>query len=694
MNLYDELARLPDDWGFVAVDGRKRAYQDDWTNNPLTKEQLTAELRSGSAKAIGVLCGVPSGGLLFLDHDGKSASNLLTEWGCPLSSLPRSWVVKSGRDGRMQIIYRVPEQYWAEIRTRKFKTGVMDAEGKPEQVELRWNGCQSVVAGAHPQTSGYYWVKNHAPGDRPIAEAPLCLIEKMLKPAPEPQRPAPLALVEVVNPQADAERARSYLAALSPSRADDYDDWLEIGMALHSVGDDSLLDDWEQWSAQSSKHKPSDCLRKWRSFKKSGITLGTLGDLAKKDGWRSSRREPSKAVIRKQPEERSDDPAPARAQMLSKPEKLETAELLVFLRERSGSIRYNIFTQQIEVNGEVLEGADRYYLKLAELGYKVGKELALDCLVQVANENPYDPVALYLNHVADTVEPAYVDRLATTYLRPCDEAIREPTIYDEMLKRTLIGAVARVFHPGHKHDTACVLMGDQGTYKSSFWQCLGGQFFSDALGDISSKDDIMVLHRSWIMEWAELDHITNRKHSGQVKAFLSQAVDLFRVPYGKAVESFPRRGIIVGTTNKTTGFLVDETGNRRFWVIPTTKTAQDQIDTASLMLERDAIWSGIVRLYRQGETNRLPAEMESRINEENTTYVIESPWRTAIQDYLATHSSTELVTTEAILTKAISKPLERQTRADQMQVASILKDLGWVKRRESTGKRRWHYVMS
>jgi hypothetical protein len=49
-------------------------------------------------------------------------------------------------------------------------------------------------------------------------------------------------------------------------RADDYDDWLAVGMALHSVGDDALLDDWEQWSAQSGKHKPSDCQRKWKQL--------------------------------------------------------------------------------------------------------------------------------------------------------------------------------------------------------------------------------------------------------------------------------------------------------------------------------------------------------------------------------------------------------------------------------------------
>jgi len=680
MTLTQELDRLPDEWAYVAVDGQKRPYQLKWQEKPLNKAGLTAEFQSGSAHAIGVCCGIPSGGLLFLDHDGRSAGDILREWGCPMSSLPRSWTVTSGRDGRFQVIYKVPEEYWAGIATRKYKSGITDSEGKPEQIELRWTGCQSVVAGAHPTTAGYRWVKSYTPSDLPIAEAPACLLERMLKPV---EAPAPLLLAG----SDDATRARSYLEALSSGRADDYDDWLAVGMALHSVGDDTLLSDWEHWSGQSPKHKPSDCQRKWASFKKSGISLGTLGDMAKKDGWRSSRREPPTAAARSGD---SGKPPP----ILTKPEKLETAELLLMLRGQADEIRYNLFTQQIEIKGKVLDGAERFYLKLAEMGYKVGKELAVDCLVEVANENPYNPVTEYLTHCEQHVPPTYIDRLATTYLRPCDEAVGgEPTIYDEMLKRTLIGAVARAFDPGHKHDTACVIMGDQGAYKSSFWGCLGGPFYSDALGDISTKDDVMVLHRSWIMEWAELDHITNRKHAGQVKAFLSQAVDLLRVPYGKAVEAFPRRGIIVGTTNKTAGFLVDETGNRRFWVIPTTKTQADQINTAALLLERDAIWSAAVAAYRNGETSRLPAAMESAVEQENDAYMIESPWRAGITTYLADRRSPEPLTSEEILAKAIQKPMERQTKADQMQVSAILKDLGWTKKRESTGKRRWYYQL-
>lgn len=676
--LLQQLAALPRHWSYVAVDGQKRPYMDGWQKNHISRAELGKELKAGRAKAIGVCCGTPSGGLLFLDHDGKSASQMLESWGMPVSSLPPSWTVTSGRDGRFQVIYQVPKQYWSEIRTRRFKTGVTDTEGKPEQVELRWDGCQSVVAGAHPLTSGYAWLSGRSPSDLPIAEAPADLIARMLRQTVQTTPLLPLAVSG-----GDAARARSYLEALSPARADDYDEWLEVGMALHSLADDSLLQDWISWSAQSSKFKPGDCEHKWRGFKPDGgITLGTLGQLAKRDGWRSSEAiEPRRSA---QPGKPRPEPAAAGGAPLAQLQPMNAAELLAFLRQGGSVYRYNTFTQRIEVDGTAIEGAERFYLTLAQMGYKVSKEIALDCIVQVAHESPYDPVVEYLDRVAATVEPAYIEALASAYLRVGDKS---GTIYDEMLKRTLIGAVARAYSPGCKHDTACVIMGDQGAYKSSFWNCLAGEFFSDALGDISSKDDLMVLHRSWIMEWAELDHVTNRKHAGQVKAFLSQAVDMFRVPYGKSTEAFPRRGIIVGTTNRTTGFLVDETGNRRFWVIPTTKTQHDQIDTASLLLERDAIWSAAVAEYRKGETSRLPAEMERQLASENESYVVDNPWQAEIEAWLKKHPLDE-ITTEKLLTDAIKKPVERQSRQDQMQVADVLKRLGYKRYRVSTGGSR------
>ena len=393
------------------------------------------------------------------------------------------------------------------------------------------------------------------------------------------------------------------------------------------------------------------------------------------------------------------EPAPAAAATLeaaisrSKPQKIEAGELLDLLRLRAqgGQIRYNTFSQEIEVNGQVFEGAERFYLMLAEQGYKVGKELALDCLIQVAHENIYDPVVLYLEHVAATVERGCIDILSTSYLRPEDAGHNGPTLYDVMLKCTLIGAVRRAFEPGCKHDTACVLMGDQGARKSSFWSALGGAFFSDSLGDISSKDDVMILHRSWIMEWAELDHVMGRRHAGQIKSFLSQSTDLYRKPYAKATGAFARRGVIVGSTNRSSGFLQDETGNRRFWVIPTTKTEADPIDTRTLLADRDAIWSAAVHAYRNGEPSYLPANLAQQVAQENECYQVDNPWRVPIEIWLRNPANNlQPITSELLLTDAVQRPVDRQSRADQMQVGSIMRALGYQKRRQTVdGVLKW-----
>jgi predicted P-loop ATPase len=163
------------------------------------------------------------------------------------------------------------------------------------------------------------------------------------------------------------------------------------------------------------------------------------------------------------------------------------------------------------------------------------------------------------------------------------------------------------------------------------------------------------------------------------------------VPYGKATEAFPRRCIIVGSTNRDSGFLVDETGNRRFWVIPVTCTLAKPIDVPNLVLERDAIWSAAVAAYKADEGNDLKAEQHAAVEAENESYLVSNPWLNAVEQYLARRPSVDPLTSEEILLQAIQKPLERQTRADQMQVALILKDLGWVKKREPKGRRRWIY---
>ncbi|MEN9767544.1 MAG: hypothetical protein RLZZ32_1504, partial [Cyanobacteriota bacterium] len=197
--LLQQLQQLPDDWGLVAVDGQKRAYQPAWQHNPLTKAQAAAEITAGRAKAIGAIAGPISGGLLFLDHDGISATTELERLGVPLRDLPKSLAMTSGKDGRFQIIYSVPPEFHASLRSRRvFKTGTLDAQGKAENLDLRWQGHYSVIIGAHPETSGYRWLKGRGPADQQLTPAPTALIELLLD-QPEPE-PLPLLTTEAMPP--------------------------------------------------------------------------------------------------------------------------------------------------------------------------------------------------------------------------------------------------------------------------------------------------------------------------------------------------------------------------------------------------------------------------------------------------------------------------------------------------------------
>jgi len=287
--LAQELSRYPEDWRYTPVNGKKAPYLDKWQQQPLTAAQMQSHLKESRCRGLGVLCGQGSGGYLFLDRDGESCQGLIEK----LSEgrgLPPTVAVTSGRKGRSQAIYWIPKQYWSAIATKKLKTGVKGADGKPEQLEFRWDGCQSVVAGAHPTTGRYRWLPGQAPWECEIAEAPVWAIEQMLRDKPHPVTSSSLPLFSASSSStskpnwSDRDWALSYLEALSLYRAEDYDDWIAVGMALHSV-EDSLLDDWERWSSQSSKYKPGECAKKWKSFKREGIKIGTLGQMAKQDGW-------------------------------------------------------------------------------------------------------------------------------------------------------------------------------------------------------------------------------------------------------------------------------------------------------------------------------------------------------------------------------------------------------------------------
>lgn len=367
-------------------------------------------------------------------------------------------------------------------------------------------------------------------------------------------------------------------------------------------------------------------------------------------------------------------------QQKQKLRKLDSKELLNFLRENY-TIELDAWSQEILLDGELLEEIEDFYLELAEThNLSVSKTLAMDALLRVAKQNKRDKVLDYLNHCRHNVDPLpkeYFDLIANFCFGTAEE-------FDNLaLKKSLIAAVARAYEPGCKVDECPVLQGPQATGKSSFLRILAGDdYFNDNI-DLSKgidKDERAKLQGSWLHEIAELDKITSKREASELKAFITERVDNYRVPYSKRPKQFARRCMLFATVNPPQ-FLVDPTGNRRYPIIKIKK----RIDFEKIEKHRDAIWAAAVQAYFAGESWHYNAEETGMINRRADEFAFEDPWDSAVMDYLETR---DITTISSVLKHALDIEISKQGTKEMGRLGKILTRLGWVKgeRRRLDGK--------
>lgn len=222
------------------------------------------------------------------------------------------------------------------------------------------------------------------------------------------------------------------------------------------------------------------------------------------------------------------------------------------------------------------------------------------------------PVREYLNSLAwDGLNR--IDTLFIDYLGAADnEYTREVT------RKSLIGAVARIYSPGCKHDHILVLVGPQGCRKSTTLAKLGKQWFSDSLYTVSGKDAYEQLQGHWIIEMGEMA-ATRKAELEQIKQFTSKQTDSFRAAYARRTQEHPRQCAFFGTTNDAE-FLRDPTGGRRFWPVVVTEKGKQMGDSLTEEIV-DQIWAEAVIRYKAGEIWYLSEKVEAmarRVQEEHT----------------------------------------------------------------------------
>lgn len=300
----------------------------------------------------------------------------------------------------------------------------------------------------------------------------------------------------------------------------------------------------------------------------------------------------------------------------------------------------------------------------------------LDRFVEaIADGAAYNPVAEWI----DSKPWDGRDRISNV----CDTlTVREDfpvRLRDVLVYRWLLSAVAAALTShGFRARGVLTLQGPQSIGKTSWVLSLvPDPLLRDMLikGDHhldgNNKDSILTAVSHWVVEIGELDS-SFKKDIARLKGFLTAGSDKLRRPYAQTDSEYPRRTVFCATVNES-NFLVDSTGNSRWWTIPVTAIdAQHGIDMQQ-------VFAQLAVTFRKGDARWWLNEHEEALLElHNREHRSVSAIREALLDILdlepdsKEQSNLEAMTATRVLSEAgFDKPTTPQCR----EAGAILREL-------------------
>ena len=449
----------------------------------------------------------------------------------------------------------------------------------------------------------------------------------------------------------------AHLGSLPEDAAEDYDLWLKTGMALHHEYEGSLTgrEVWFKWSSQSSKFDLKTARKKWTSFKnRTGHPVTMASVIAIAGANKQVQQVAEWGFDAEELLGLNDLPATAPAAPAEAPKRnadwqsmlaytedgsvkvsLHNIELIVENDPRLWSrIGYNELRQcvvltreparskkkardgktirQLEgtiwgfseqdfrerINGKRWVDPHTHGLRaiLEAPGTQGGYNLKVSdrdlnaAIMNVGWKFVFHPIRDRLNGLVwdgiPRAESLFVDYLGT----------QDDAYHRQAAVLFLLGAIVRVYEPGHKFDFVPILEGTQGKGKSTFIQALGMEWSGELAVDFHDNNRMIeALQGGWILEIPELQGFSTAETT-TLKAVVSRTHDKGRLAWERNVQEFPRRCVFIGSTNNR-DYLKDVTGGRRFW--PICCGLEGQIDTPRLRACVQQIWAEAMGWYRE-----------------------------------------------------------------------------------------------
>lgn len=234
-------------------------------------------------------------------------------------------------------------------------------------------------------------------------------------------------------------------------------------------------------------------------------------------------------------------------------------------------------------------------------------------LEALGDRNLYNPVSDWIK----SQQWDEVDRLEYFYNTLVHREDFPKELKKILMRCWLISLVAAALMPSGFHARGVLtLQGPQSIGKTSWIRALinntllaANVIKLDHHLDAGNKDSLITAITHWIVEIGELDS-SFKKDIARLKGFLTAGSDKLRRPYGRTNSEYQRRTVFCATVNDE-NFLVDPTGNSRWWTIPVTSIDyQHNIDMQQLFAQ-------VATYFAAGEAWWLTKSQEDMLEMQN-----------------------------------------------------------------------------
>lgn len=263
---------------------------------------------------------------------------------------------------------------------------------------------------------------------------------------------------------------------------------------------------------------------------------------------------------------------------------------------------------------------------------------------------------------------------------------KDVTLKNMLMKKWLLSCVAAAFEEdGVALEGLLVFQGSQGLGKTLWFKRLAdfnkGWLCEGATLDPKDKDSVKKAVSHWIVELGELESTFKKADINQLKAFITSRSDEMRLPYDRSFTNYQRRTAFFASVNEPE-FLMDGSGNRRFWCIKVT-----DIDPHH-GIDMQQMWAEVkATLYQPGIKNwYLTTEEREMLQESNEGFRTQG----AVEDLLLQHVDFDALDTEKIawqltaLLRALG--IRNPRNIDFKDASRVLTDHG-IEPRKTNGKK-------